>query len=50
MSLTNQVKNQHLLWRAGFGPTVEQLGDLSKFSPKEFYKAMVKASGRTPIH
>lgn len=48
MSLTNQVKNQHLLWRAGFGPTVEQLGDLSKFSPKEFYKAMVKASRKDP--
>ena len=28
MALSNQVKNQHLLWRAGFGPAVEQLGDL----------------------
>jgi uncharacterized protein (DUF1800 family) len=48
MSLTNQVKNQHLLWRAGFGPAVEQLSDLSKYSPKEFYKAMVKASKKDP--
>ena len=48
MSLTNQIKNQHLLWRAGFGPAVEQLGDLSKFSSKEFYKAMVKASDKKP--
>jgi uncharacterized protein (DUF1800 family) len=48
MSLTNQTKNQHLLWRAGFGPAVEQLGDLSKFSPKEFYKAMLKASAKQP--
>ena len=48
MSLTNQIKNQHLLWRAGFGPAVEQLGDLSKFSTKEFYKAMAKASDKKP--
>src|SRR6185436_7848123 len=48
MSLTNQIKNQHLLWRAGFGPAVEQLGDLSRFSAKEFYKAMVKASDKKP--
>jgi uncharacterized protein (DUF1800 family) len=48
MSLTNQIKNQHLLWRAGFGPAVEQLDDLSKFSPKQFYKAIVKASDKKP--
>lgn len=48
MSLTNQLKNQHLLWRAGFGPAVEQLGDLSKFTPKQFYKALVKASEKDP--
>ncbi|HYM94509.1 MAG TPA: DUF1800 domain-containing protein [Chitinophagaceae bacterium] len=48
MSLTNQIKNQHFLWRAGFGPAVEQLSDLSKFSPKEFYKGMKKASDKNP--
>jgi len=48
MSLTNQQKNQHLLWRAGFGPAVEQLGDLSKFSPHQYYKALVKASDKKP--
>jgi uncharacterized protein (DUF1800 family) len=36
------------MWRAGFGPAVEQLGDLSKYSPKQFYKALVKASEKTP--
>ena len=36
------------MWRAGFGPAVEQLGDLSKFSPKQFYKALVKASEKKP--
>jgi uncharacterized protein (DUF1800 family) len=48
MPLTNQIKNQHLMWRAGFGPAVEQLGDLSGFSPKQFYKALVKASDKKP--
>jgi uncharacterized protein (DUF1800 family) len=48
MSLTNQQKNQHLLWRAGFGPAVEQLGELSKFSPHQYYKALVKASDKKP--
>ncbi len=48
MSLTNQIKNQHLMWRAGFGPAVEQLGDLSKYSPKQFYKALQKASDKKP--
>ena len=48
MSLTNQTKNQHLMWRAGFGPAVEQLGDLSKYTPKQIYKALVKASDKKP--
>lgn len=50
MSLTNQLKNQHLLWRAGFGPAVEQLGDLSKYTPQQFYKALVKASAKKPVY
>jgi len=48
MALTNQIKNQHLLWRAGFGPSVETLNDLSKYSPQQFYKALVKASDKKP--
>lgn len=48
MPLSNQLKNQHLLWRAGFGPAVEQLGDLSNFSPQQFYRALVKASDKKP--
>lgn len=51
MSLNNQLKNQHLMWRAGFGPAVEQLGDLSKYTPRQFYKALVKASEKkTGVH
>jgi hypothetical protein len=48
MSLANQLKNQHLMWRAGFGPAVEQLADLSAVSPKQLYKALQKASSKKP--
>lgn len=40
--------NQHLLWRAGFGPAVEQLGDLEKYTPSQIWKALVKASAKKP--
>jgi len=36
------------MWRAGFGPAVEQLADLSRVSPKELYKALQKASSKKP--
>src|SRR6188768_869794 len=48
MSLANQLKNQHLMWRAGFGPSVEQLVDLSQVSSKQLYKALQKASTKKP--
>ena len=48
MPLTKQLRNQHLLWRAGFGPAVEQLVDLSRYSSTEFYEALVKASRKKP--
>jgi len=40
--------NQHLLWRAGFGPAVYQLDDLSNSSPQKLYKALQKASSKKP--
>jgi uncharacterized protein (DUF1800 family) len=48
MPLSHQLKNQHLLWRAGFGPAVEQLADLDQYSPKEIYQALVNASSKKP--
>ena len=48
MPLTNQIKNQHLMWRAGFGPAVEQLADLPEVSPKQLYKALQTASSKKP--
>jgi uncharacterized protein (DUF1800 family) len=48
MPLSNQLKNQHLLWRAGFGPAVEQVNNLDKLSPQTLYKAIQKASSKKP--
>ena len=48
MSLSNQLKNQHLLWRAGFGPAVEQLNDLDNISPQKLYKSLQKTSSKKP--
>ena len=48
MNLTNKIKNQHLMWRAGFGPSVEQLDDLSRVNPQQLYKALQKSSSKKP--
>lgn len=48
MLLSSQLKNQHLMWRAGFGPPVEQLGELSKISSLQLYKVLQKASAKKP--
>lgn len=50
MALSNQLKNQHLMWRAGFGPSVEQLPDLQRATPLQLYKALQKASSRKPAY
>ena len=46
--VTNQLKNQHLLWRAGFGPMTEQFHQLPNASPKSFVEALLKASAKSP--
>lgn len=46
MPATTRLKNQHLLWRAGFGPAIEQWDDLSKYTPQQFYKALIKSSDK----
>jgi uncharacterized protein (DUF1800 family) len=48
MVVTNQLKNQHLLWRAGFGPMAEELGQMTNASQKAYFQALVKASGKNP--
>ena len=46
--VSNQLKNQHLLWRAGFGPAAEGLNKLSLLTPLELYAAIKKASSKKP--
>ncbi|ANE52215.1 DUF1800 domain-containing protein [Flavisolibacter tropicus] len=47
---SNQTKNQHLMWRAGFGPATEQLEQLKEISPKALFKALQKASSKKPAY
>jgi uncharacterized protein (DUF1800 family) len=46
--VTLQQKNQHLMWRAGFGPAAGQLEQLNTLAPAELYKALQKASAKNP--
>jgi len=48
MVISNQLKNQHLLWRAGFGPMADDLDQLSHVSQKSLFKGLVKTSAGTP--
>jgi uncharacterized protein (DUF1800 family) len=49
MPASNQLKNQHLLWRAGFGPAAEQWNQLLATSPQKLYDALEKASRKAPM-
>ncbi len=44
----NQLKNQHLWWRAGFGPPVDQLKNLPKQKPEHLFHDILKASEKKP--
>jgi uncharacterized protein (DUF1800 family) len=48
MAISNQLKNQHLLWRAGFGPGSQPAEAWSSESQRSLYTALEKASSKTP--
>lgn len=48
MPASNRLKNQHLLWRAAFGPTAENAGSLDTISPKKLWELLLKTSEKTP--
>ena len=50
MAITNQQKNLHLLWRAGFGPAAGELASLSSSTPSSHWDALVKASAKQPAY
>lgn len=45
---SNQIKNQHLLWRAGFGPMIENVNQLRDISQKELWEVIKKSSSKVP--
>ena len=48
MSVSNQLKNQHLLWRSAFGPMTENVNQLSEVSQKDLHQLLVKTSSKKP--
>ncbi len=48
MIVSNRLKNQHLLWRAAFGPMAENAADLDNISPKELWELLLKTSDKVP--
>ncbi len=46
---SNQLKNQHVWWRAGFGPPVSALGESSVEKPEKLFHSILKASEKTPV-
>ncbi|MEO9071096.1 MAG: DUF1800 family protein, partial [Ginsengibacter sp.] len=48
MPLSNQLKNQHLLWRAAFGPMAENINQIGNVSQKELYHTLVETSSKSP--
>lgn len=46
--LTDKAKNQHLMWRAGFGPAASQITTFHQLKPLQLYKALQQASAKAP--
>ena len=46
MSVSNRIKNQHLLWRSAFGPMAENAALLDTISQKELWALLVKTSAK----
>ena len=48
MAISNRIKNQHLLWRAAFGPMIEGLIDLDTITPINLWKLLQTTSAQLP--
>ncbi len=42
MPVSNRLKNQHLLWRAGFGPMAENIADQDNVKLKKHWAKLVQ--------
>ena len=49
MAINKQTKNQHLLWRAGFGPGYNQIQEISNLSSKDLFKNIMGDATASPI-
>ncbi|HMK02770.1 MAG TPA: DUF1800 domain-containing protein, partial [Ferruginibacter sp.] len=49
MSLSNRLKNQHLLWRSAFGPMAENAAELDSLPPKKLWQLLVNTSAKSPV-
>ena len=50
MAVSNQLKNQHLLWRAGFGPMTEDFNQINQATTSSYLKALFKSSAKSPAY
>ena len=48
MQASNRLKNQHLLWRAAFGPMAENAASLDNISQKKLWELLLKTSAKQP--
>jgi uncharacterized protein (DUF1800 family) len=48
MPITNRIKNQHLLWRAAFGPMAENIAELDTITPKQLWAKLLSTSQDVP--
>ena len=48
MIVSNQIKNQHLLWRAAFGPMAENASKLGNISQKNLWALLINTSSKEP--
>ncbi|ULQ55085.1 DUF1800 domain-containing protein [Flavihumibacter rivuli] len=45
-----QQHNQHLLWRAAFGPHIAEFDQVRKARPGQYFEALLKASAKKPVY
>lgn len=50
MQVSNRLKNQHLLWRAGFGPNLNSLPALTDIKTEDLLETLIKKSADKPAY
>lgn len=50
MPVSTQLKNQHLLWRTGFGAATADIAEIQKIQPEDLLKNIFSASRQKPAY